>query len=323
VDQYIGGVEHAVLHLLYTRFICKVLHDAGEVGFNEPFAALFTQGMICKQSAMTGKLEKMSKSKGNVVPPDAVIAEHGADTQRLYTLFIGPPQKDAEWRDEAVVGARRFLNRIWRQVRASCRRIRGFRPYEGKGKRLSDYEKKVWRKTHQTIRKVTDDIEGSWQFNTAIAAVMELSNTLEEYYDFSDDDVYMKTSLGDESRTVEVTGTGEFEVLRLALESMVRLLHPFVPHVTEELWQVLGHEPSVLEAGWPEYDEAACAEDVLEIAVQVNGKLRARITVPADATEDQMREAALAEERVRRHLAGAEVRKTIVVPGRLVNIVAG
>jgi len=307
VDQYIGGVEHAVLHLLYTRFICKVLHDAGHVGFNEPFAALFTQGMICKQSAMTGKLEKMSKSKGNVVPPDAVIAEHGADTQRLYTLFIGPPQKDAEWRDEAVIGARRFIERLWRQVGEAQAAIAEFKtPYRGDGSNLGDAEKRLWRKTHQTIRKVTDDIEGSWQFNTAIAAVMELSNTL------------ANVPLSAEKAPV----------VRLALESMVRLLHPFVPHVTEELWRVLRPEAaerdeSVIDAGWPEYDEAACAEDEVEIAVQVNGKLRARITVPADASEDQVREAALAEERVRQHLAGAEVRKTIVVPGRLVNIVAG
>jgi len=300
VDQYIGGVEHAVLHLLYTRFICKVLHDAGYVGFNEPFKALFTQGMICKQSAVTGKLEKMSKSKGNVVSPDAVIEQHGADTQRLYTLFIGPPQKDAEWRDEAVVGARRFIERLWRQVDEATQAIAGTLPYAGNGTDLDEAAKTLWRKTHQTIRKVTDDIEHSWQFNTALAAVMELSNTL--------------TGVKPSAETAPV--------VRLALESMVRLLHPFIPHVTEELWQAIGHEPSVLAAGWPTYDEAACAEDVLEIAVQVNGKLRARIRVPADASEDQVKETALAEPKVQEHLAGAEVRKTIVVPGRLVNIVA-
>jgi len=299
VDQYIGGVEHAVLHLLYTRFICKVLHDAGHVGTGEPFAALFTQGMICKQSSITGKLEKMSKSKGNVVAPDAVIEEHGADTQRLYTLFIGPPQKDAEWRDEAVVGARRFIERLWRQVSDAADAIADAPPYAGDGADLDDAAKALWRKTHQTIRKVTDDIEHSWQFNTAIAAVMELSNTL----------AGLKPS------------AGAVPVVRLALESMVRLLHPFIPHVTEELWQALGHEPSVFAAGWPAYDEAACAEDVLEIAVQVNGKLRGRIRVPADASEDQVKEAALAEPKVREHIGDAEVRKTIVVPGRLVNIV--
>ena len=301
VDQYIGGVEHAVLHLLYTRFICKVLYDAGYVGFNEPFKALFTQGMICKQSSLTGRLEKMSKSKGNVVAPDAIIEQYGADTQRLYTLFIGPPQKDAEWRDEAVVGARRFLDRLWRQVHEAREAIAGVEPYGGAGADLAEAEKRLWRKTHQTIRKVTEDIEESWQFNTAIAAVMELSNTLAE-----------TTAGGDVGPAVR----------RLALEAMVRLLHPFVPHITEELWTVLGHEPSVMDAGWPAWDEAACAEEVLEMAVQVNGKLRARITVPAGAGEDQIRQAALAEPKVRAAIGDAEVRRTIVVPGRLVNIVA-
>jgi len=299
VDQYIGGVEHAVLHLLYTRFICKVLYDAGHVGFKEPFKALFTQGMICKQSPATGRLEKMSKSKGNVVSPDAVIGEYGADTQRLYTLFIGPPQKDAEWQDDAVVGARRFLNRVWAQAAERLERIAGAEPYAGDGGDLDEAARRLWRKTHQTIRKVTSDIEHSWQFNTAIAAVMELANTLAE------------TPRG-----------ASAAVQRLALEATVRLLHPFVPHVTEELWAALGHEPSVLEAGWPACDEAACAEDVLRIPVQVNGKLRGHVEVAAGASDEAVREAALGSERVRAAIGGATVRKVIVVPGRLVNVVA-
>ena len=301
VDQYIGGVEHAVLHLLYTRFICKVLYDAGHVGFREPFAALFTQGMICKQSPRTGKLEKMSKSKGNVVSPDAVINEYGADTQRLYTLFVGPPQKDAEWQDDAVVGAKRFLDRVWRQAGEYPAAIAGAEPYAGDGRDLTPEARAVWRKTHQTIRKVTEDIEHSWQFNTAIAAVMELSNAV--------------AAAGEALERAPA-------VARLALEAMVRLLHPLVPHVTEELWQALGHEPSILAAGWPEYNESACAEDVLEIPIQVNGKLRARITVPAGASEEAVREAALGSERVKEVLGGATIRKVIVVSGRLVNIVA-
>jgi leucyl-tRNA synthetase len=300
VDQYIGGIEHAVLHLLYTRFVCKVLHDAGHVGFNEPFKALFTQGMICKVSSITGKLEKMSKSKGNVVSPDAVIEEYGADTQRLYTLFVGPPQKDAEWQDDAVVGARRFLNRVWQQVSDSLETIAGAAPYAGDGTDLEAPAKRLWRKTHQTVRKVTDDIEHSWQFNTAIAAVMELLNTYAE--------------------TPKTPAASP--VLRLALESMVRLLQPFVPHFSEELWVALGHQPSVIAAGWPEYSEAACLEDVLTIPVQVNGKLRGHVTVAADAPEDQVRAAALAVEKVREHIGAATVRKVIVIPGRLVNIVA-
>jgi len=301
VDQYIGGVEHAVLHLLYTRFICKVLCDAGHVGFREPFQALFTQGMICKQSPRTGKLEKMSKSKGNVVSPDAVIEAYGADTQRLYTLFVGPPQKDAEWQDDAVVGARRFLDRVWRLADEHGATVAGAEPYAGNGADLAPEAKAVWRKTHQTIRKVTDDIEHSWQFNTAIAAVMELVN-----------------AMGAAGEAIAEAPA----VARLALEAMVRLLHPFVPHLTEELWQAFGHEPSILAAGWPLFDESACAEDVLEIPIQVNGKLRARITVPADASEEAVRTAALGSERVKEVLAGAQVRKVIVIPGRLVNIVA-
>jgi leucyl-tRNA synthetase len=300
VDQYIGGVEHAVLHLLYTRFVCKVLRDAGHVGFNEPFKALFTQGMICRRSSITGKLEKMSKSKGNVVSPDAVIEEYGADTQRLYTLFIGPPQKDAEWQDDAVVGARRFLNRVWQQVSDSLETIAKAAPYAGDGSDLDPAAKRLWRKAHQTVRKVTDDIEHSWQFNTAIAAVMELLN-----------------AYGETPKTPAAS-----PVLRLALESMVRLLQPFVPHFSEELWAALGHQPSVIAAGWPEYSEAACLEDVLTIPVQVNGKLRGHITIAADAPEDQVRAAALACEKVKEHLGAATVRKVIVIPGRLVNIVA-
>jgi leucyl-tRNA synthetase len=300
VDQYIGGVEHAVLHLLYTRFVCKVLHDAGHVGFNEPFKALFTQGMICRRSSITGKLEKMSKSKGNVVSPDAVIEEYGADTQRLYTLFVGPPQKDAEWQDDAVVGARRFLNRVWQQVSDSLGTIAGAAPYAGDGSDLDAAAKRLWRKTHQTVRKVTEDIEHSWQFNTAIAAVMELLNTY-----------------GETPKTPAAA-----PALRLALESMVRLLQPFVPHFSEELWAALGHKPSVIAAGWPEYSEAACLEDELVIPVQVNGKLRGHVTVAADAPEDQVRAAALAVEKVKEHIGAATVRKVIVIPGRLVNIVA-
>jgi len=301
VDQYIGGVEHAVLHLLYTRFICKVLYDAGHVGFNEPFKALFTQGMICKQSPTTGKLEKMSKSKGNVVSPDAVIAEYGADTQRLYTLFIGPPQRDAEWQDEAVVGARRFLDRVWRLAGEQQGFIAPVAPYAGNGTDLPLAEKALWRKTHQTIRKVTEDIEHSWQFNTAIAAVMELAN----------------------AAAAVPARPAAAPVLRLALETMVRLLHPFVPHVTEELWTALGHEPPLVAAGWPEADLAACREDVLEIPVQVNGKLRGHVTVPAGATEEEVRAAALAADAVSRHVGGpqAVVKKVIYVPGRMLNIV--
>ena len=337
VDQYIGGIEHAVLHLLYTRFVCKVLHDAGEVGFNEPFKALFTQGMICKQSSITGKLEKMSKSKGNVVSPDAVIAEYGADTQRLYTLFVGPPQKDAEWQDDAVVGARRFLDRLWELVSKSLQPLPSHVYVSAEWLRLLEAE------THRLIRAVTEDIDGNWQFNTSVAKIMQFSNLLSwvrmltphplggltwvesqhEMQCLSGRKVLLVAFTLDDTR--EEQGPPrllDLPEVRFALQSLVRLLHPFVPHVTEELWVALGHEPSVLAAGWPEFSEAACREDEVEIPIQVNGKLRSRITVAAGAAEDLVRERALADEAVKRAIGEAQIRKVIVIPGRLVNIVA-
>ncbi|NIA21586.1 MAG: leucine--tRNA ligase, partial [Anaerolineaceae bacterium] len=306
VDQYIGGIEHAVLHLLYTRFIVKVLLDAGHLGqaCREPFKALFTQGMICKKSSTSGKLEKMSKSKGNVVAPDELIARYGADTQRLYTLFIGPPQKDAEWNDSAVAGANRFLKRLWSQIDDNLRATAGAKPYTGDGSDLSDEGKQLWRKTHQTIRKVTADIEHSWQFNTAIAAVMELSNLF-----------------GDVTARLAVHARGA-AVMRLALESMVRLLGPMVPHIAEELWRMMGHQGGIISAGWPSYDEAACREDEIELAVQVNGKVRGHVTVAAGTDQATIEKLALADEKVQRSIGGATVRKVIIVPNRLVNIVA-
>jgi leucyl-tRNA synthetase len=340
VDQYIGGVEHAVLHLLYTRFVCKVLHDAGHVGFNEPFKALFTQGMICKVSSITGKLEKMSKSKGNVVSPDAVIEEYGADTQRLYTLFVGPPQKDAEWQDDAVVGARRFLNRVWQQVSEITDSWPAvYNPTES----LLDFMKK---ETHRLIRAVTEDIEVSWQFNTAIAKLMAFSNHFRWIGTFKEEHRRFRADVSNYPRPGpgplpfysidgQVVMCELYDTLKpgpdrlidldefgLAVGTLVRLLHPFVPHFSEELWVALGHQPSVIAAGWPEYSEAACLEDELVIPVQVNGKLRGHVTVAADASEDEVRAAALAIEKVKEHVGAATVRKVIVIPGRLVNIVA-
>jgi leucyl-tRNA synthetase len=351
VDQYIGGVEHAVLHLLYTRFIVKVLCDAGHCGDNcrEPFKALFTQGMICKQSAKTGKLEKMSKSKGNVVAPDALIRKYGADTQRLYTLFIGPPQKDAEWNDSAVAGCNRFLNRAWTQIASAVGKIKDEKAAEttdadtsvfwdkacesycGRGDGLSDTAKSLWRKTHQTIRKVTSDIEHSWQFNTAIAAIMELSNEVSACWNLSQS-VFTDIETGEETWNIiasprtKVTRPdqtlSEWQILRFALESMVRLLGPVTPHIAEELWQRMGHEDGIIAAGWPKHDEAACAEDVIELAVQVNGKVRGHITVAAGTDQAEIEKLSLADEKVQRAIGEATVRKVIVVQNRLVNIVA-
>jgi leucyl-tRNA synthetase len=338
VDQYIGGIEHAVLHLLYTRFICKALFDAGHMGFAEPFKALFTQGMICKQSSITHKLEKMSKSKGNVVSPDAVIAEYGADTQRLYTLFVGPPQKDAEWQDDAIVGARRFLDSVWKIVSDTLR------PWPRNYAVGTEWFAFLERETHRLIRAVTQDIEVSWQFNTAIAKMMQFSNNLKwtNLFFILSGNEQMK-AYGQEQEFASLTGRKvglvayiydangtkqgpprliDLKQVRFAVESLIKLLHPFVPHFAEELWAALGHEPSVLAAGWPEFSEAACQEDVLSIPVQVNGKLRAHVQVPAGASEEVVTATALGLDKVKEFIGSAAVRKVIYVPGRMLNIVA-
>jgi leucyl-tRNA synthetase len=297
VDQYIGGIEHAVLHLLYSRFIVKVLFDAGHVAFKEPFDALFTQGMICKKTP-SGQLEKMSKSKGNVVSPDEIIAKFGADTQRLYTLFIGPPEKDAEWSDRGILGASRFLQKFWEIVVANLDRVKSVAAYSGSGADLSGTDRIVNRLAHRTIEKVTHDIEDSWHFNTAVAALMEFLNVVKD----------------NESAVSPA-------VMRLALESATQLLSPFVPHVAEEVWEMLGHEPSIFKTPWPSFDPEAAKADEIEIPVQVNGKLRGKIVIDADAGEEDTIKAALADEKVAKSIEGKSVRKVIVVPRRLVNIV--
>ncbi|MCD5391116.1 leucine--tRNA ligase, partial [candidate division NPL-UPA2 bacterium] len=298
VDQYIGGVEHAILHLLYSRFITKVLYDLKYVKFKEPFQRLFTQGMIIKDGA------KMSKSKGNVVSPDELIAKYGADTVRLYTLFIGPPEKDAEWDDRAVEGAWRFLNRVWRLVEQLK---------VEKNKKLSaltsQLSTNLRRKTHQTIKKVTEDIEERFHFNTAIAAIMELVNAIGT------------ASSCDISSALLKPSTLSQEVFKEAIESVVVLLCPFVPHIAEELWERLGNEASIFDRPWPGYDARAVKEEEALIVLQVNGKVRSRITVPAGINEEDLRTQALANERIRQWIAGKDIKKTIVVPGKLVNIV--
>ena len=305
VDQYIGGIEHAILHLLYSRFITKFLHDIGVIGFDEPFRNLFTQGMIIKDGA------KMSKSKGNVVSPDALIASYGADTVRLYTLFIGPPEKDAEWSDRGVEGAYRFLGRVWRLVEKGI----GYR-VEGRGEEKNKKEiDDLKRKTHQTIKKVTEDLDGGFHFNTAISAVMELVN---ETYD----------ALGARSNPLRGgsaslrTGQGaRDDVIGEAIESIVMLLSPFVPHIAEEMWQRLGKKGSILKSKWPAHDKNAIVEDVLTIPIQINGKLRSRIEVGAGITEEALKSAVLSDPKVQNWLQSKPVKKVIVVPKKLVNIV--
>jgi len=304
VDQYIGGIEHAVLHLLYSRFILKVLHDAGCCSFPEPFGALFTQGMICKRSEKDGQLYKMSKSKGNVVSPDELIREYGADTVRLYTLFIGPPEKDAEWNEAGVEGAFRFLRRIWRRVyetRDLLLASRGLKPDLAK---MAAPERDLYRKLHESIAKITNDLEGAFQFNTAIAQIMELMNAL--------DALKPDAASGEQARAV----------YREAVESLVILISPFAPHIAEELWGELGHPPSVLRASWPQVNPAALARDEVEIVIQINGKIRDRAMIPTNLTPKEIESRVLADVSLKKHLGGATVRKVVVVPGKLVNIVA-
>lgn len=303
VDQYIGGVEHAVLHLLYSRFVAKVLHDAGWCASSEPFAALFTQGMICKR-ADDGKLYKMSKSKGNAVSPDELIENYGADTLRLYTLFIGPPEMDAEWQDTGIQGPYRFLSRLWRRVWESRDLLRDAAGIRLATAQMSRPERNLHRKLHETIRDVTDSIENGFRFNTAIAHAMELMNAID---------------------ALQVTPSGSPQsraVFRDAIEKIVLLLSPFVPHIAEELWVELGKAPGILQAAWPTVDPAALLADTIEVVLQLNGKVRGKIELPAGASREEMEQAALADPQVQKHLAGLTVKKIVVVPGRLVNIAA-
>ncbi len=283
VKQYIGGVEHAVLHLLYARFFTKVLNDIGLIGFREPFARLFTQGMLYRSGA------KMSKSRGNVVSPDEAVERYGADALRLYILYMGPAEQDREWSDAGIDGTARLLDRIWRLALEVAARGPVDIPADGD----------LVRATHRAIDRVSDDILRRFQFHTPIAALFELVN---EIYRVKDD----------ETRAGEV---------RLATETAVSLIQPYAPHVAEELWERLGHA-RLWQAPWPVADAALVATDVVEIAVQVNGKLRDRLHVPAGTGEDELLRLALASERVRSHLNDAEPRRTIVVPDRLVNVVA-
>ena len=295
VDQYIGGIEHAVLHLLYARFFTKVLRDLGYVDVDEPFANLLTQGMVIKDGA------KMSKSKGNVVDPNALIDAYGADTARLFSLFAAPPEKDLDWSDQGVDGSFRFLNRIWKLVFESAPFIVDAGAV--KPESLTEDGKKLRRTVHKTIRKVTEDIEERFHFNTAIAAVMELVNSINSF----------------EPKNLPSNAP----VLKEAVESVILLLAPFVPHVSEELWESLGHGKGIEADGWPAYDPAAAVEDELLVVVQVNGKLRGKVTVPASASEDEVKSAALSDDKVKFFTEDKAVKKIIYVPGKLVNIVVG
>ncbi len=326
VDQYVGGVEHAILHLLYARFVTKALYDLGHVGFQEPFARLFTQGMVCMTAhrcpqhgwlypqdvgdsttcPMCGKplvstSFKMSKSKRNVVDPTEIIDTYGADTERLYTLFMGPPDRDIDWSDEGIRGSFRFLNRVWNLVIGSSDAMA---PIETAcdPDALDAAGLSVWRRYHRTVKKVTEDVEDRFSFNTAVAAIMEFVNELAPYAGADPDPA----------------------LLRTAVDGLVLLLSPFTPFVCEELWRRTGHDDAILDQLWPTHDESALEEDTLEIPVQVNGKLRARITVSAELAQDAdaLTEAALASDRIQANLEGKTIVKAIAVPGKMVSFVA-
>jgi leucyl-tRNA synthetase len=291
VDQYIGGIEHAVLHLLYARFFHKLMRDEGLISGDEPFKNLLTQGMVLKDGA------KMSKSKGNTVDPQSLIDQYGADTSRLFMMFAAPPEMSLEWSDKGVDGANRFLRRLWRAVVEHSEHgvIK-----QGDLTDLPETLQGLRRQAYQTLAKVSDDIGRRHTFNTAIAAVMELMNSL--------------TKLNDESEKARA-------VTQEALELVVLMLSPITPHICHHLWQTLGHDEAIVNVSWPTVDEAALKQDKVELMVQVNGKLRAKISVSADADQKQVETVAFADENVQRFTEGKEVRKIILVPGRLLNIV--
>ncbi|MFZ5631617.1 MAG: leucine--tRNA ligase [Bacillota bacterium] len=294
VDQYIGGVEHAILHLLYSRFFTKFLHDIKLVPNIEPFTNLLTQGMVLKDGA------KMSKSKGNVVSPEDIVATYGADTARLFILFAAPPERDLEWSDQGVEGCYRFLNRVWRLVAPLAGQLQpGALPDNGK---LVGVDREMHRLTHVTIKRVTEDVGNRFNFNTAVSAIMELVNGLYQY------------------REVPETDRNP-AVLNEAVETLLLLLAPFAPHITEELWHGIGRSGSIHLRPWPKYDGEAIAEDEVEIVVQINGKIRDRMLVPAGITPEKMRELALSQPGVQKLIDGRNVVKVIPVPGKLVNIV--
>ena len=290
VDQYIGGVEHAVLHLLYSRFITKVLNDLGYVNFDEPFENLFTQGMIYKDGW------KMSKSKGNVVSPDDMIQKYGADTLRMYILFMAPPEKDAEWNDAGIEGVNRFIRRLWNNYY----RILDLLSSDNENSvDLTKEEKSLRRKLHSMIKKIKEDIEGGFKFNTAIAGLMEFNNQLMEYLD-----------------NVERPNT---KLLKEVAENVALILSPFAPHMAEEMWSDLGKDTLIVNEKWPEYDPSALEQEEMTVVVQVNGKVRGKLIVPVEITEDEIKKAAL--EQAARSIEGKTIINVIYVKGKLINIV--
>ena len=299
IDQYIGGITHAILHLLYSRFWCKVMRDLGLVNHSEPIARLFTQGMVQKGGVA------MSKSKGNVVGAEEMAEKYGADTGRLYTLFAAPPEKDLEWSEESIEGSWRFLNRVYRLVERHAEMVRGVKVVPGSGASAtaanSAKEKQLLRKTHQTLRRVTQDFETRWHFNSAIALIMELTN-----------EIHALEPLDEGVRP---------EVQKEVLELLTLMLAPMTPHIAAEMWEMLGHEDGQWTAAWPAFDAELARETEVEIVVQVNGRVRGKLKVAAGMTEEHIVPLAKAEAGVAAHLDGKRVVKTIFVADKLVNLV--
>ncbi len=289
IDQYIGGVEHAILHLIYSRFWTKVMRDLGLVKNDEPVERLFTQGMVIKDGA------KMSKSKGNVVEPGDMIAKYGADATRLYVVFAAPPAKDLEWSESDIAGIDRFVQRVYRFVTRAAERLKTAGP-AARGE--SDADRAIRRRLHQTIRRITDDFEERWHFNTSVSALMELMNEL----------YTAESSLSP-------------AVLNEAVQAYVKLLAPFAPYLTQELWTALGHSGLLLRQSWPDFNAELAREEEFEIVVQVNGRLRSRLTVPAGTEKDELQRRALSDSRVKEAMAGKQISKVVVVPNKLVNVV--
>jgi leucyl-tRNA synthetase len=333
VDQYIGGIEHAVLHLIYTRYWNKVMRDMGLVKFDEPVKRLLTQGMInketyfcsehewlfpeqvteqktcaiCGREVITGRVEKMSKSKKNAVDPIEMINIHGGDSLRLFVLFAGPPEKDKEWSDTGFEGAARYLQRVWRIAYKWQSRIVAATGGPIGETDLQEYQRRLRRRTHQLIRSITENFEERLHLNTCISSLMELTNEIHTF-----DQAVDRSGMVSDS---------DVALAREAFEALIRMLTPFAPHMTEELWQNFGHSESLSRARWPDFNEELVREEEIEVAVQVNGKLRGRIFARADASDDELREAALADERVRSSTSGNEISRVIVIPRRLVNVV--
>lgn len=302
VDQYIGGVEHAILHLLYSRFFTKALRDLGiyPKNLSEPFQRLLTQGMVLKEGA------KMSKSKGNIVDPSQMIKKYGADTVRLFCLFGAPPERDFDWSDAGIEGSWRFLNRIWRLFMEEHGRLLPMRAGQAKAEDAQNpAARELRRKEHQTIKKVSADLADRFQFNTAISSLMELVNTLYA------------------SRDTLGATEAENRIFSSAMATLLTLISPIAPHIASQLWETMGNTGLVTDENWPEWDESALEKDTVSIALQVNGKLRGSVEIPAGASKSEMEAMALDNPQVKRHIDGLIVRKIIVVPGKLVNIVAG